>query len=1156
MLKKTTKRFISIVMAIAMILTMVPFAAFADETTASDLSGHWAENVITEWMDYGIINGYEDGTIRPNNKITRAEMTAMLDRVMDYQTKADNTFSDLSDSWYTDVILKANAAGVISGYPDGTVKPDATITRQEAVAMFSRVLSLDTENAPEATFTDNADVADWAKDAVNAMAAADYIHGSDGQFRPNDGITRAEVVTILNNIFDKLYQKAGEYTGNVDGSAVINTDQVTLKDMTISGDLIIAEGVGDGHVVLDNVTVDGKLIVRGGGENSVIIKGDSKIDNISVERIDGAVRVAVEDNANVNAVLIDNGGQNVKLEGTVNTVNVAAANVNVDITGAAKDINVAEEAHDATITLTSTATADKVSTSAENTTIIVAGTVSSIDIADSANNSVVTTQSSATVDKVTTAAGNTTIEGSGTVTDVVVSESASDATVTTEGTKVENNSSSNVTTSDDSVIAPGTTDTTPGGTTDTPSVPSTPSTPHSHSYVDGVCSCGAYDPAWAQVNSTATWNAAVEAGKNIVVTADFTTNAQLQITKAITVNGNGHTISAADGWTGTANDNKHLLSIIGDDANNVAIKNLTLDSKNAAYGAQAYCVEGTTLTNVTLQNSKGAGLTVNGSTVTANGLTTSGNAWGGVNIDKGTGVTDNTTFTFDANSTFTEASPVYSDDATQVTVTAPEGWAKAATPGEDSKNPNKCTWYKLFAGGNGTADNPYLISTAEQLANIDKLSNQMKNNQLFNFKLTNNIDYTSSTTYINNFCGVLDGNNHDIRMSESTGNVLMYNINGEVVIKNLNYVQTAPVLAMLTAYDYADKITFENITFKSDAPAGTHHEVCTYGASQFGMNISGKITFKNCVNEVDYTIPGDTSSYAGIFIGNYISSKTPSTVSYINCVNKGNISGNQIGFFFGNSAQASGASSNGIKLVDSPDFINDNKDQAAIYVNNCRNEGLINATVKCEPFLSVNTTTVNNSVNETLLAQSEKFYVSPNSMVVSSLNDMELNLSADKSVKITPSSNENVASYLLRYTVSTGYTNNDGESIGSWYFSIAEPVSASEANSKSFAYITKIMLDTEYDKIANDGQKYDDLAKQGNTVKEDANGNEYILIDLPDGSKAAVIDSSQATENYDGAANMTCGTIPTYTLMAIDNSNHYLGSITYQNATIPSVVLN
>lgn len=912
MLKKTTKRFISIVIAVMMITSMIPLTAFAaDETTASDLSGHWAENVITEWMDYGIINGYEDGTIRPNNKITRAEMTAMLDRVMDYQTKADNTFSDLGDSWYTDVILKGNAAGVISGYPDGTVKPDATITRQEAVAMFSRVLSLDTKNAPEATFTDNADVADWAKDAVNAMAAADYIHGSDGHFRPNDGITRAEVVTILNNIFDKLYQKAGEYTGDVDGSAVINTDQVTLKDMTISGDLIIAEGVGDGHVVLDNVTVDGKLIVRGGGENSVIIKGDSKINNISVERIDGAVRVAVEDNASVNAVLIDNGGQDVKIEGTIDTVNVASANVNVDITGAAKDINVADTAKNATITVTSTATADNISTSAENTTIIVAGTVSNIDIADTASNSVVTTQSSATVDKVTTAAGNTTIEGSGTVTDVVVSENASDVTVTTEGTKVENNSNSNVTTGDDSVIAPGTTDTTPGGTTETPSVPSTPSGPsHTHNYVDGVCAAdGAIDPSWAQVNSTATWNEAVADGKNIVVTADFTTDAQLQITKAITVNGNGHTITAANDWTGTANENKHLFSVIGDEANNVAIKNLTLDSNNAAYGAQAYCVNGTTLTNVTLQNSKGAGLTVNGSTVTANGLTTSDNGWGGVNIDKGTGVTDNTTFTFDANSTFAEASPVYSDDATQVAVTAPEGWAKAATPGEDGKNPNKCTWYKLFTGGDGTADNPYLISNAEQFNAIENLSNDMKAGKEYFFKQTADIVLTQNGDTL---CGNYNGDGHSVTSVDKNGTTYLftYFYGNVATVENLTIISRSYAPLIVTSENNADNFTVRNLTINSLDNATIYANSNNFGfiydnALYENWDKAGTTThtyiLENITNNVNVI---NTGTCTAPFIGSGPCFNDPkSSISYTNCVNNGNITGTeQVGFYYGNKA--------------------------------------------------------------------------------------------------------------------------------------------------------------------------------------------------------------------------------------------------------------
>lgn len=900
MLKKSKKRFISLLMVAAMIMTMIPFSAFANETTASDLDGHWAEKVITEWMNYGVIKGYEDGTVRPNNSITRAEMTAMLDRVMDYQTKADNTFSDLQDTWYTDVILKANAAGVIGGYPDGTVKPDATITRQEAVAMFSRVLSLDTENAPEASFTDNADVADWAKDAVNAMAAKGYIHGSDGQFRPNDGITRAEVITIFNNIFADLYQASGEYTGDVNGSAVVSTDDVTLKDMTITGDLIIAEGVGDGHVVLDNVTVDGQLIVRGGGENSVIIKGDSKIDTISVERIDGAVRIAVEGNANVETVLIDNGVEDVKIEGRVDTVNVVAANVNVELTGTANDINVAEEAHDATITLTKTATADNVTTNAENTTIIVAGTVSSIDVADTANNSVIKTQSSATIDKVTTGASNTIIEGNGTVSNVVVEESASDATVTTEGTKVENNSNSDVNIGDGEVIAPGDTDTTPGDTTEDPG---TPNPPHSHSYTDGICSCGAYDPAWAQVNSTDTWNAAVAAGKNIVVTADFTTDTQLQITKAITVNGNGHTITAGT-WTGTTNDNKHLLSVIGDEANNVAIKNLTLDSKNAAYGAQAYCVEGTTLTNVTLQNSRGAGLTVNGSNVKATGLVTSNNGWGGVNVDNGSGVEADTTFTFDANSTFNDKTgvAVYSD-AGNVTVNAPEGWAGTQVS-------DKYVWAKLFEGGNGSEEKPYLISNAEQFNAINNLANDMKAGKAYFFKQT--ADITGLTKGVNFLRGTYDGERHKICAitGDHYGVVPLFQFTlGNSVIKNVDTYSTGTVGVALTYMACTGvSLTIDNCNAYVDAPDKTLHlNTGNFGfliyysiydakgtkdsynyALESEQNAKQTITLSNC------TINGNienTGNSAAPFIGQGFFPKDGNGSKLVmnNCVNNGNV---------------------------------------------------------------------------------------------------------------------------------------------------------------------------------------------------------------------------------------------------------------------------
>lgn len=1177
MFRKTLKRSVSILTLLAMMLTLFPFAAFAEDTTASDLDGHWAEEVMQEWIGYGIIAGYEDGTVRPDRSITRAEMTALLDRVMDYQTTAANHFTDLDDNWYTDVVLKANAAGMISGYPDGTVRPNATISRQEAVAMFARVLSLDTANAPEADFTDMDAVGDWAKDAVNAMAAKGYVNGDNGQFRPQSGITRAEVITIFNNIFDDLYAESGTYFGDIDGSAVISADDVTLENTAIDGDLIVAEGVGDGHVVLDNVTIDGKLIIRGGGENSVIIRGNSSVGTVTVERIDGAVRVAVEDGASVDTLFVNDGSDTVTVEGTIGTLNVATGAAEVVLNGDTDTLNVSSEnavvtiagtlgtvtvdeaASDATINIQSDATVSTLTTAATNTTVNVLGSVETVQVADTASDATIAVSENASVSSVTTTAQNTTVSGAGTVTNVEVGETASGTTVTTPGTTVENNSSDDVTIGDGETIGAGDTATTPGGTTEEPSEPSTPSEPsrpsHTHTYVDGVCTAGdAYDPTWAQVNSAETWNAAVAAGQNIVLTDNFTTDAQLTIDNtnstsgSITVNGNGHIITATgeQPWE-NVNGEKHLV-LITDAADNVTLKNITLDSANLAYGLQAYCVTDTVLDNVTLQNSVGAGLTVNGSIVTANSLTTTDNAWGGVNVDNGENVSGPTTFTFDATSTFNEGegkAAVYSD-AGNVTVNAPEGWAKVAAPTE--QKPNQCVWQQLFAGGNGTEASPYLISTAEQLANIDKLSAQMENEQPYYFTLTTDIDYTTTTSYINTFCGVLDGDGHSIRMSDSSDGALIAETSGDVTIRDLTIVQTAQELAMLTVYangDTDDEIIYENITFESDAPAGTQHVACSYGASQFGMQTSGKVTFRNCVNNVDYTIPGDTNTYGGIFIGNYIPQGVSSMISFIDCVNYGDINGNQVGFFFGNSAQASG----GIQLVNDPNFVNTETNRAAIYVSGCRNEGTITATQKCEPFLSVNQTTVNDTANTALLADSSKFI--PGTMTVSSLNDMGLQLTSDNKIQIDPSSNENVTNYIVRYTVSTGYRDAEGNSMGSWYFSVNETVAPEAVDSTTLDYITKVMLDTEYDATAADNQKYADLAKESGREKQDANGNEYIIVEI-DGKKVAVIDSKQAASKYDeDVASMTCGSTPTYTLMAVNSSNQYIGSVVYQSANIP-----
>ena len=94
---------------------------------------------------------------------------------------------------------------------------------------------------------------------------------------------------------------------------VINAGQITLQDMDISGDLILAEGIGDGHIILDNVTVQGRLLVRGGGENSVILRGDSRVSHLSASRQEGLVRVSVEEQAQLNTLAVHDRAQGVKI---------------------------------------------------------------------------------------------------------------------------------------------------------------------------------------------------------------------------------------------------------------------------------------------------------------------------------------------------------------------------------------------------------------------------------------------------------------------------------------------------------------------------------------------------------------------------------------------------------------------------------------------------------------------------------------------------------------------------------------------------------------------------------------------------------------------------------------------------------------------------
>ena len=166
----------------------------------------------TPWLNtvdhYAYIVGYaEDGTVRPNANITRAEVATIFFRLLTDEARnslwsTTNTFSDVaSTAWYNTAVSTMANAGIIQGYEDGTFRPNANITRAEFAAIAARFMTSGYDVESD-LFTDIA--GHWARESINDAATAGWINGySDDTFRPDNAITRAEAVTLVNNVLQR-----------------------------------------------------------------------------------------------------------------------------------------------------------------------------------------------------------------------------------------------------------------------------------------------------------------------------------------------------------------------------------------------------------------------------------------------------------------------------------------------------------------------------------------------------------------------------------------------------------------------------------------------------------------------------------------------------------------------------------------------------------------------------------------------------------------------------------------------------------------------------------------------------------------------------------------------------------------------------------------
>ena len=261
--KEHQKRVLAALMA-ASIAIPTPVLA-ASPADFSDFPNNWATNALSYAVSNGLLSG-DSGKIRANDTLKRAEMAAILNRLAGAVKGASLTgYTDVpTTAWYYEDMAKAVQMGTFAG-DGGMLRPEAPITRQEVFAVLARFYCLEQSNTDVLQqYADSSQIAPWARDAVAAMVQAGYIHGNEGKLSPLAPITRAEFSQVLYQLAGNIAEDGKTADANLEGNLIVRKDDASLHNVTVKGDLIIADGAQ--RVKLDNVKVEGRILVRGGAD--------------------------------------------------------------------------------------------------------------------------------------------------------------------------------------------------------------------------------------------------------------------------------------------------------------------------------------------------------------------------------------------------------------------------------------------------------------------------------------------------------------------------------------------------------------------------------------------------------------------------------------------------------------------------------------------------------------------------------------------------------------------------------------------------------------------------------------------------------------------------------------------------------------------------
>ena len=853
------RKILSLILVFAMTVSLFTVGTGAVEPTYGDTAGHWAESSIERWSAYGIIQG-SNGQFDPNGQLTCAQLATILAKLLKLPAAKDAGFTDnTADAWYYDAINRCAAAGILNGNGDGTVTPEAPITRERAMVMLARALGIEPIRKPDLTkYTDAAKVAPYAQGMVAAMIEAGIVGGvTADELAPQDNINRASTVTILDRAIDTYADEAGK-TVKADGKGLV---LVVADDVTVTGDvdklLVPADNVDvtvSGSKNIDDITVT--------GDNSKVILNNSTADNVTLD------------------------GKNTELE------TKSGSKV--------ENVSVTEDAKGATVNAGSGTTIKNVENSAADTTVTGSGTVKNV----------------ASDTDITVETKNTNVENSGDSKITVTDAKGKDSTVSATGSGSSTTVNKETTSSGGGYSHSHSYDTSKWVFDDTKHWHAS-TCGHNlkideaeHTYENDVCTvCGQVkaDVAVAKIGSKnyKTLAEAVAAGGDVTLLDNVVVSEPVIVNKTVILNMDGKTISNTTDIWNEATGAWSLLSV-----RNGGDLTITGNGKLQAKANDCFAVDVQGGAKLTIENGTFVG-NIHAVYVYQGELTVKGGAYSiqqkysdATKADEfvlncyDKHRTEGTAKIIVTGGTFEKFNPANCKAEGEGTNFVAPGYAVKTLEGE------KYQVVALFAGGTGTAEDPFLIATSKQFKAIDQL-----NGAPYCFKQTADIAVAAGDE-VTKFAGVYDGGNQTLSSARTSGDYAslfsVAGLSGHATFKNIHVTMGELATSLLRCVDWGTSYgaDFENLTFTSTS------ELTKANSNNFGFVVINAIYTANgdpaIYNFKDITVNvnlQNASTCTGVLIGSGPCFNVSTTMNFINCTNNGTITGtDSVGFLYGNSA--------------------------------------------------------------------------------------------------------------------------------------------------------------------------------------------------------------------------------------------------------------